>query len=217
MKVVNLNVFPTAVDITLSRYNYIDNKLWTQIKNQCDYIEVSEVSVLVSVSEMLSILQNNWEAELYKIKSVGSEFFYNKVNSIYFIWTILSEMENLQYVKLTKNTDKKYSRIINVDDGKKIEFDFKILSMTFRLSDFYETYEIKQINPILHKEGIIKAGETYARMQASELIQALDTYLIKITEEDIDTETSAIINEILEMLSYKVEQDNPVLLLITDY
>ena len=34
MQRFDLSLLPTAVDVTVYRYNYIDNKLWAQIQNK---------------------------------------------------------------------------------------------------------------------------------------------------------------------------------------
>lgn len=216
MKVIDLSIFPTTIDITVNRYNYIDNKLWTQIKNQIDYIEVDKNSVLLTVEQMISIIHTNWSDEINKIKSVGSSFFSSQVNTIYFIYSIIHEMDNLQYIKITKNFDKKYTRLLDDNGEKRIEFDFKVLSMTLKLSDFFSYEELKFINESFLEMGILKPSETYARLKAGELLDKIDNYLIGF-ENDLQSLKASYMNEIIEMLSFKIEKDDPLVLLITDY
>jgi hypothetical protein len=45
---MNISDCPTSVDVTLYRYNHLDNRLWVQMKNELDYIEVSDDSIIVS-------------------------------------------------------------------------------------------------------------------------------------------------------------------------
>lgn len=216
MKVIDLSIFPTTIDITVNRYNYIDNKLWTQIKNQIDYIEVDKNSVLLTVEQMISIIHTNWSDEINKIKSVGSSFFSSQVNTIYFIYFIIHEMDNLQYIKITKNFDKKYTRLLDDNGEKRIEFDFKVLSMTLKLSDFFSYEELKFINESFLEMGILEPSETYTRLKAGELLDKIDNYLIRF-ENDLQSLKASYMNEIFEMLSFKIEKDDPLVLLITDY
>lgn len=216
MKVIDLSIFPTTIDITVNRYNYIDNKLWTQIKNQIDYIEVDKNSVLLTVEQMISIIHTNWSDEINKIKSVGSSFFSSQVNTIYFIYFIIHEMDNLQYIKITKNFDKKYTRLLDDNGEKRIEFDFKVLSMTLKLSDFFSYEELKFINESFLEMGVLEPSETYTRLKAGELLDKIDNYLIRF-ENDLQSLKASYMNEIIEMLSFKIEKDDPLVLLITDY
>lgn len=57
---MNISNFPTAVDVTLHRYNHMDNRLWTQIKNELDYVDLNETSVVVSISQLRSLLDDNY-------------------------------------------------------------------------------------------------------------------------------------------------------------
>lgn len=218
MRIVELSSFPTSIDVTLYKYNYIDNKLWIQIKNQLDYIEVDETSIIITKQQLHTILIENYSNEINKIKSTGSKFFHNQVNTIYFVWMLVKEMSNLQYIKLTLNSDKSYTRLLIADDGAKtIEFDFKILSTTIRLTDIFELNEIAFINQMLVDLKLLQSDETYVRLQALDLINMVDDYLSELDDEDELEESTATIADFLELFTYKIEKDNPLTLLVTDY
>ena len=219
MKTVELSLFPTSIDVTLYKYNYIDNNLWVQIKNLVDYIEINEKSIIVSKDQLNAILLQNYKDDLDVINSTGSKFFHNRVNTIYFIWMLLKEMKNLEYVKISLNTDKSYTRISTNDEGSKtIDFDFKILTMTLKLSDVFKHDEIKIINSVLHELNILKPDEPYVNIGSLKLIEAVDDYLAILEENsEVLSESASIIAEFLELFTYKIERDNPLTLLITDY
>ena len=217
MKVVDLSLFPTSIDVTLYRYNYLDNKLWTQLKNQVDYIEVDQNSIIVTNSQLEAIIAANYSDEINKIKSTGSKFFHTQVNSIYFIWAMVQEMSNLQFVKLTRSLDKDYTRMLNTaEDEKTIEFDFKLLSITIKLAEIFNTEEVAVINEALYQLGILDRGEPYTRLKAVEVIGALDD-LINALEDEILSERVGVLSELLEVFTFKIERDNPLTLLVTDY
>ena len=217
MKVVDLSLFPTSIDVTLYRYNYLDNKLWTQLKNQVDYIEVDQNSIIVTRSQLEAIIAANYSGEINKIKSTGSKFFHTQVNSIYFIWAMVQEMSNLQFIKLTRSLDKDYTRLLNTtEDEKTIEFDFKLLSITIKLAEIFDTEEVKVINKALYHLGILDEDEPYTRLKAVEVIGALDD-LLNNSEDEILSERVGILSELLEIFTFKIERDNPLTLLVTDY
>ena len=200
MQQFEFSSIPTAIDVTLYKYNYIDNKLWAQIQNDIDFIEIGNDSIMVSSSQLKFILDKYYQNSINKIKSVGSDF--------------MIEMENLQYIKFTLNTDKKYSRIIETDGIKMIQFSFKLLTATLRLYDLYEDDELLLVNKILEEIEILEEGIPFARLNAKELY---DTILFYLDEKDPEDSDAGIVTDILDILESKIEKEDPLILLITDY
>ncbi len=218
MQQFDLSLLPTAVDVTLYRYNYIDNKLWAQIHNDLDYIETTEDSVMVSMNQLKYLLDTYYSSTLNKIKTVGSEVFHKEINTVYFLYQMTIEMKNLQYVKFNLNFDKSYDRTIMVEGSKILQFGFKVLTATLRLSDLYEDEELETVNTILQNLSILGPGEQYTRIFAKDLADSIDLYLMA-NEKDDDDEVGdeGIITDILDILENKLEPENTLLLLITDY
>ena len=48
------------IDVILFKYNYYDNKIWTGVKNQIDYIDVDNQSILVSPKELKKYIENTF-------------------------------------------------------------------------------------------------------------------------------------------------------------
>jgi hypothetical protein len=205
---------PTAIDVTLYKYNYVDNKLWAQIQNDIDFIELGNDSIMVSSSQLKFILDTYYQSSINKMKSVGSDFMHKEINTVFFLYQILLEMENLQYVKFTLNKDKKYSRIIEVDGVKMIQFSFKLLSATLRLYDLYDEFELPLVNKILEELEILEDRIPYARLNAKDLY---DTILFYLEEKDPEDTEAGIVADIMDVLESKFEKEDPLILLITDY
>ena len=214
MQQFEFSSMPTAIDVTLYKYNYIDNKLWAQIQNDIDFIELGNDSVMVSTSQLKLILDTYYQSSINKIKSVGSDFMHKEINTVFFLFQILLEMENLQYVKFTLNKDKKYTRIIENDGVKMIQFSFKLLTATLRLYDLYDELELQSVNKILEELEILEHEIPYARLNAKDLY---DTILFYLEEKDPEDAEAGIITDILDILESKIEKEDPLLLLITDY
>lgn len=214
MEQFEFSSMPTAIDVTLYKYNYIDNKLWAQIQNEVDFIELGNDSIMVSSSQLKYILDTYYQNSINKVKSVGSDFIHKEINTVFFLFQILLEMENLQYIKFTLNKDKKYSRIIEPDGVKMIQFSFKLLTATLRLYDLYEDNELPLVNTILEELEIISEGSQYVRVNAKELY---DTILFYLEEKDPEDSEAGIVTDILDILESKIEKEDPLILLITDY
>jgi hypothetical protein len=214
MEQFDLSLMPTAVDVTLYKYNYIDNKLWTQIHNQADFIQVSEDSIMASSSQLKSILETNYLSTINKIKTLGSDVVHKEINSVFFLYQMCLEMENLQYVKFNLNKDKTYSRMIEIEGKKILQFSFKVITATLRLFDLYDEEELPHVNKILEELGILYPEKPYNRVFASELSEKIDMYVESHGEDD---HNAGIVLDILDILEQKMEVENSLILLITDY
>lgn len=214
MQQFEFSSMPTAIDVTLYKYNYIDNKLWAQIQNDLDFIELGNDSIMVSSSQLKVILDRYYQNSINRIKSVGSDFLHKEINTVFFLYQLLMEMENLQYIKFTLSKDKKYSRIVENGGVKMIQFSFKLLTATFRLFDLYDEFELPLVNKILEELDILEPGVPYTRLNAKELYDSILFYLEEKDPEDVE---AGIVTDILDILEAKIEKEDPLILLITDY
>lgn len=214
MQQFEFSSMPTAIDVTLYKYNYIDNKLWAQIQNDIDFIELGNDSIMVSSSQLKFVLDTYYQNSINRLKSVGSDFIHKEINTVFFLYQILIEMENLQYIKFTLNKDKKYTRIIENDGVRMIQFSFKLLTATLRLYDLYDDDELPLVNKILEEIEVLEDGNHYARLSAKNLY---DTILFYLEEKDPEDAEAGIVTDILDILESKIEKEDPLLLLITDY
>jgi hypothetical protein len=218
---MNISNFPTVVDVTLYRYNHLDNRLWVKIKNDLDYIEVDKDSVIVDIDQLKKLIEANYSSMINRVKSVGSDFLHKKVNSPYFIYMMLDDLTNLKYLKITKSYDKEFTRLLEIDGDKLLKFDFKILSMTIRLHDWFYTKELKVLNPILEELKILEDGVPYNRIKLIDLLDILDIWVNKEIDKDIDEDIEIdpmpLVTELMDLIDPKIERDNPLVLLVTDY
>jgi len=217
---MNISSFPTAVDVTLQRYNHMDNRMWTQIKNQLNYVDVSGGSVVVSVEQLSSFLEINYMDLINQVKSTGAEFLHKRVNSPYFLYMMCLDMQNLQLVKFNLSYDKQFTRLIESDGNKVLKFDFRILSMTINLSNIFEAEDLQIINPVLEKTKILEEGVPYARLKIIDLLDTLDDWVNSEMDnelEDGEPDPVPLITTILDLIDVKTEGDNPITLLVTDY
>jgi len=206
----DMSLLPTAVGVTLYKYNYIDNKIWTQLNNQVDFIEVDSNSIIVSAAQMRYFLEVNYKNEINKFNSIGSDILHKEINTSFFLYKMCEEIENMQYLKITLNNKKEYTRLKEIDGNKILQFNFKILTATLRLTDLYNDADLKKANKAFKAIELFK-DVPYTRINAKELANLIDS---NMDEED---ENFAVLLDILDILEHKMEGDNTLILLITDY
>ena len=214
-----------VVDIVLYKYNNIDNKLWSKIKNEIEYLEPSDGSIIVPRETLEAFINANFKDNVDFFNAIGWEMIHKEVNSIYFISNMLRQMKHLRWIKFTLNKNRNYSRLVTSPEGdKQIKFGFKILHLTLRTFDILEPGEIEIFNKILIEEKVIEDGIPYRRLKLNDLLGILDEWLIKadknsiqeISENEIDVIDA--ISIMLDMMGDpKLSGDNPEVLLVTDY
>lgn len=206
---------PTSIDITLYKYNYIDNQLWARIYNELDYIQVDDDSIIVHTSLLIDLLNKYYDPMLKKIGSVGMDFVHREVNSIYFLVMILQNMEKLTFIKFTRSYKKKYTRMVENDEERMLRFDFKILTITFRLAEFFTTTELNIVNKHLIKRGILDENVPFNSHKLNDVLDQIDQILDSTLDED--QAAGDLFAGMLDILETKVQADNPTVLIVTDY
>lgn len=210
---LELSHLPTSVDITLFRYNHLDNQLWTLIRNELDWIHVEEDMMIVSASQVVRLIEHKYQSMLNKINATGSEFLHKDVNSIYFIYMMCGEMDRIKYIKFTLSKQKKFNRMMVLDDEKVLKFDFKVLTVTLRLREFYSKKETNILNRVLETHGILEAGTPFNQYRMDKLLNKIDDILLDTKDED----EGDLLTGLLDILDPKLERDNPLVMLVTDY
>lgn len=212
---MEFNGLPTSIDVKLYKYNYVDNKIWTQLKNYTDWIEVADNpdSIIVHADEVAEILEVFYKRDLHKISATGAEFLHRSVNSSYFLYKILEEMHKVEYIKFSLDMDRTYSRMVDTEDEKLLRFDYKVLTITLRMHEYFTESELKILNEVLTANGIFESNKPYIQARLSELTVNVDTLANKIE----DDKAGDLLAGLIDIIDPKIHNDNPLVLLVTDY
>lgn len=213
MESFNTAAMCDVIDVTLFKFNHIDNLIWTKCLNQVDYAVVNDDSILVTPYQIKLMLDLNFKRELMKIRAITPELIHRDANSIYFLNKILEDFERLKWIKLTLSKSRHFSRSVEINSEKQIKYSFKILKATLRLNEYLTIDQIESINPILKQLNII-SDKQYSRIKAMDIIASLDKALNFL---DLSDEQADILAMTMDILSFKIESDNPEILLVTDW
>ena len=203
-----------VIDVMLYKFNHYDNLIWTKCLNQLDYAIVNEDSILVTPHQLIALFEHNFERELRKIEATTSDLIHRDANSLYFLNKILEDFDRLKWVKLSLSRSRKFSRLTDVNGNKSIRYSFKILKTTLRLNELFDEKDIDILNPILKELELIKDLH-YSRISVHHLIDSLDNAInggMELNDHEVE-----LIASIMELVEMKFEQDNPDLLLVTDW
>tara|TARA_R110000796_G_scaffold138577_9_gene254675 strand:- start:162 stop:803 length:642 start_codon:yes stop_codon:yes gene_type:complete len=213
MRYFNTGSVCNVVDITLYKFNYYDNLIWTKCLNQIDFIKIDESSILITPNQLRALFERNFKREIIKTRSISFELIHKEANSIYFINELLKDFDNLKWIKLTQSKSRKFSRVVEIKDHKELRFSFRILKITLRLSDILDFEQIQLLNPILKKYNLIKT-KPYNKLRLDLILKAFDNSL---NSEHITDVQADLISLVMDIIDYKCEMDNPEVILVTDW
>ena len=208
----NKDTFSEVVDITLYRYNSVDNKIWAMLKSLDSHKKLSSHSLLVSADALKAILLNNFRKEINRVESLHGSIVHKEATSIYFLWKMLEDLVGLRWVKFTLNSNVSYNRIVDIDDMKTIKYSVKVIRGTLRLFDLFKAGQLPLINAVLHKADVLRPKQQFTIIKTDDLIAKLDRLLNENNSSEIVTPVNFLLQEI-----EPYQTDNPELLLVTDF
>lgn len=204
--------FTEIIDITLYKYNSIDLKLWGILQRDSEVKKSNDETVIVSKKRMLQYLELGFKKDVNRFHAVSGINIHKEATSVYFIWQIFETMPNLKYIKVNLNKNSSYNRIVTVDQAKTIKYDIKTLRGSIRMFDLFNMHEIHLSNSILVRAGLLNEGQNFKIFRVKEFLESLDLF----QSENNTVETLGVTNAFIHALEHH-EQDNPEMLLITDW
>jgi hypothetical protein len=218
------NDLPYALDITLYKYNYIDSLLLSYIKKETRSHKTENDSIIVSADEFKQLIDSKFGNDIERIKSLSLNALSDNVNSAYFIDKLLTNFNNLRYIKVNVSNSRNFSRLIQTNDRKIINFDYKIITSILDFTKYVENdNQLKLINNLLYNVGILKTdilGEhnrPFIIISTSDFMSLLNTIEYELEDPSMSEIYLEPLEIIYDLIDQKCEIDNTNLILITDY
>lgn len=205
---------PTHIKFTLFKYDYFDSIIITRVKRECKNLSNVDGEFTINAESFINAIKTSKRVRSQIQKATESGFNPNlKPNSVFFIWSIFNRLANIEFITFSISDDKKYSRLIRTDAGKQIvSFHFSILEGLFDLTKLMSREELDIFNKTLIDFKILKnrylERKPYFYMKATAIIDIL-------TSMDIEGKLSTF--SFLDRIDPKLEEDDPVLIVKTDY
>jgi hypothetical protein len=210
-----LNI-PTHISFTLYKFDYIDSIIISKVLAECKNLNGVD-------AELYTVDATSFKFALQKSKRLTTEIikFYtlesqsantNKPNSIFFLWSIFSKLEQIELLTFNISYDKDFTRLIKTEKREYLSFYFKINEGVFNLTEVFDRKSLDIINKKIIKSGVL----------SNEYLDRLSYFYMKTTDlflllEELESEGLLNTFELLDGIDHKLEEDNPILLVITDY
>ena len=207
---------PTHIAFTLYTNDYIDNLIISKVKKECknESDNTSEFNVSLEQFEMAIKTSAFLRAELQK--TIDQDLLPNpnfKPNSIFFLQSIIARLSNLERITFKISNNKLFSRLIKLENGREIvSFHFNIIEGIFDLTQILNREQLDTFNKKFIDIGILSNKylnrDSYFYIKAALLFDVL-----------AEMEESQIMDafDIITSIDPKLEEDDPILLVKTDY
>ena len=207
---------PTHIAFTLYKNDYVDNLIISKVKKECKNESKRKNEFIISLESFQNAIQTSTFLRAELKKTIGQDLLPNpnfKPNSIFFLQSIINRLPNLNKITFKISDEKIFSRLVKVDGGREIvSFHFNIIEGMFDLTKVLDRVQLDNFNKRFMDVGIMKnkylERTPYFYFKATVLFDVLSEM-----EESQGLDTF----EIVSSVDPKLEEDDPVLLIKTDY
>jgi len=204
---------PTHIEFTLYRNDYFDNLMITNILRYCKNYSDSETKIKIKISAFFDAIKKNKiiNAELEKLnENISSTTF--KPNSVFFLKNILQNLPNVTWLTINISYEKNFTRIVTVDKTPMAKFNYNIIEGVLDLCDVFDKTQIETFNKYLIKIDILPKNY----LERKSYLHIFTSDLILLVESMQGSDANRLL-AILDKFNSTLENDNPILLLKTDY
>tara|TARA_R110000744_G_scaffold323195_1_gene429064 strand:+ start:26 stop:694 length:669 start_codon:yes stop_codon:yes gene_type:complete len=207
---------PTHIAFTLYKNDYVDGLIISKVKKECRNESTKDAEFIVSLDQFQKAIQTSTFLKAELKKTLDQDLLPNpnfKPNSIFFLQSIINRLPNLSKITFKISNEKVFSRLIKVDGGREIvSFHFNIIEGTFDLTQILSREQLDTFNKRFMDVGIMK--NKYLERSSYFYIKA--TTLFDILSEMDEAQVFDAF-DIITSVDPKIEEDDPVLLVKTDY
>ena len=207
---------PTHISFTLYSNDYIDGLIISRVRRECKNESNNDNEFTLSLDRFNSAIRTSTFLKAELSKTLNQEILPNpnfKANSIFFLQSIINRLPNLEKITFKILDDKVFSRLIKVDGNREIvSFHINIIEGTVDLTKLLSREQLDNFNKRFMDVGIMK--NKYLERSAYFYIKAITLFDIL---SDLDESQVLDAFEVITALDPKIEEDDPILLIKTDY
>jgi hypothetical protein len=207
---------PTHIAFTLYKNDYIDNLIISKVKKECENEGDNALEFIVSLDSFERAIRTSAFLRGELSKTLDQNLLPTpdfKPNSIFFLQSIINRLPNLERITFKMSDDKVFSRLVKLESGREIvSFHFNIIEGMFDLTKILDREQLDTFNKRFIEVGILK--NKYLERSSYFYIKA--ALLFDILAEMDEAQVMDTL-EIITSIDPKIEEDDPILLVKTDY
>ena len=207
---------PTHISFTLYKNDYIDGLIISRVKKECKNESERPNEFTLTLDRFNGAIRTSAFLRAELTKSMNQDLLPNpnfKPNSIFFLQSIINRLPNLQKITFKISNDKIFTRLVKVEGNREIvSFHFNILEGHLDLTRILTREQLDTFNKRFMEVGIMK----------NKFLERAPYFYIKATLlfdilSDLDQAQVLEAFDIITAVDPKIEEDDPILLVKTDY
>tara|TARA_B100001758_G_C18286172_1_gene544415 strand:+ start:363 stop:1028 length:666 start_codon:yes stop_codon:yes gene_type:complete len=207
---------PTHISFTLYKNDYIDGLIISRVKKECKNESDRPNEFTLTLDSFNSAIRTSAFLKAELTKTMNQDLLPNpnfKPNSIFFLQSIINRLPNLHKITFKISNDKIFSRLVKVEGNREVvSFHFNILEGSLDLTKILSREQLDTFNKRFMEVGIMKnkflERSSYFYIKATLLFDILS---------DLDQAQVLEAFDIITAVDPKIEEDDPILLVKTDY
>lgn len=210
--------FPLVIEMPLYTRNHVDSYLLNDLMKNCHGIRDphQKNDLYFSVAEVMKLLKLKKYSTLIDSFSQGENLI-TKGNSVYFIHNLIKHYHNLTLLKIKPM--KSESFIATNGDVDIFSYMFRVSYGIVDFSKYLSPSRLQSLNRIFLEQGYLSnkylLRKPYFNIQADRLMNIFSLYDPNTAQK---MDLLNVVSEILfDVIDPKIEQDNPSILVKTDY
>jgi hypothetical protein len=204
---------PTHIFFTLYKYDYIDSIIITRVLNECQNLSSEEGVYTIDIEEFKEVISSSVRLKVEASKVSTGSIKQEKYNTINFLWTIFNSLTNIELVSFKISNDKEYSRMIKFKGQELLNFYYKIIEGCLDLTKILTVAELDEFNMAMINTGLLTnnhlSRQSYFYINIVKFLDLITNFELNININSIDV--------ILDVIDPKLEEDDPILIIKTDY
>lgn len=210
--------FPLVIEMPLYTRNHIDSYLLKDLMEKCHGIRDphQKNDLYFSVAEIMELLKLKKYSTLIDSFSKTTDMdLISNGNSVYFIHNLIKHYHNLTLLKIKPTKD----LISSAERVDVFSYMFRVSYGIVDFSKYLSPSRLKLLNKLFLENGYISnkylLRKSYFNVQSNRLLNIFNLYDPDTPQKmDLVGEVSEILFDIIDP---KIEQDNPSILVKTDY
>lgn len=219
---------PVWIEIVLYKSCAYDLKFVNDLKRGRtlkNTIESQGEYFFVTVEDIKEVIEKRpYSTRLKKQYKMNEDEIAKDVDSVYFISNILNSLYNLRIVKIFLSNSIYTDRVIMFEDQEVIMLEHSIEYGILNLPNFFTEAELESFNKVMIQLKYLNSKyierEPYFKVKTADFLFDIEEYNTEMyleNKSDKPDERMNFLDKLFALIDPKLEEDNTLLLVITDY
>lgn len=219
---------PVVIEVLLYKNNEIDRKIVGDLDkfgylHQRTSAPSGDDAFFCTIGEIKDLLRRrSYASKIKAFKVMKDEELVKNVDTTFFLYNLIKSFTSLRIIKFKYLDSYDSGRIIERETGKYIGLEYRIVYGFLNMPEALSSIDLDFFNRLMISAKFMNKKymnrSPYFLATAGQLLDFLETYSLDIDTDDNSLISFSNINEVIfDLIDPKIENDNSLILVKTDY